>query len=232
MKKVVTGDRSITLHSDEYDETYHSVSGAVEEAYKKFAEPALEIVDLRNNDEISILDVGFGLGYNAGAVLDKVLEANLNCRISIVGLEKDLGVLLKIKDMHPLIKTYHVIKDLAEQINTKRTNTENKGTAKMLEYNKEGISIRVLLGRAEHQVKKLKPGFDIILHDPFSPKKNPELWTESFFKELRRLIKDNGVLTTYSCARNARENMIKAGFKVRDGPCVGRRAPSTIAQPC
>ncbi len=226
MKEVVTRDKSITLHSKEYDETYHSVSGAVEEAYKKFVEPALEIVDLRNKDEISILDVGFGLGYNSGAVLDKVLEASLNCRISIAGLEKDPGILLKIKDMHPLIKTYHVIKDLAEQLTP-----ENKGTAKMLEYNKEGIIIRVLLGRAEQLVKHLEPGFDIILHDPFSPKKNPELWTESFFKELRRLIKDNGVLTTFSCARNARENMMKAGFKVRDGPCVGRRAPSTIATP-
>ena len=38
-----------------------------------------------------------------------------------------------------------------------------------------------------------------------------------------------GILTTYSCARQVRENLKKAGFIVKDGPCVGRRAPATIA---
>ena len=62
-------------------------------------------------------------------------------------------------------------------------------------------------------------------------KKNPELWTEEFFKQLRKLIKPDGILTTYSCAGNVRRNLKAAGFQVKDGPCVGRRSPSTIAAP-
>ncbi|MBW2990184.1 hypothetical protein KY348_00595 [Candidatus Woesearchaeota archaeon] len=214
MKQVVTEDGSITFHSDEYDETYHSVSGAVEEAFKKFAEPALEFV--KGKDEVIILDVGFGMGYNSAAAMDRILEENLSCEIEIIGLEKDKKILDKIKDLNPLIKTYHVIKDLVEN---------------QYYYNREGIRIKLLVGDAVKEIKKIKEKFDIILHDPFSPEKNPELWTESFFKELRRLIKKNGILTTYSCAGVVRRNLQSAGFKVFDGPRIGRRAPSTIARP-
>ena len=226
MRKIITKDKSITFHSDEYDESYHSVSGAVEEAFKKFAEPALEFV--KGKEEVSILDVGFGLGYNSAAMMDRVLEQSLWCRMYILGLEKDNKILDKIKELKPMIKTYHVIQDLIE-----RGMKEKENSKDCYVYNREGVKIKLLVADALQAVKKLGTNtkFDVILHDPFSPKKNPELWTESFFKELRKHIKENGVLTTYSCAGEARRNLKKAGFEVSDGPCVGRRAPSTIARP-
>lgn len=214
MREIVTKDGSITFRSDEYNETYHSISGAVEEAFKKFVEPAMEVA--KGKDEISILDVGFGLGYNSAAMMDKILEENLSCEIEIVGIEKDEKILDKIKSLQPMIKTYYVIKDTIEN---------------QYYYDCEGIRIKILIGDALKGIKRVKEKFDVILHDPFSPKKNPELWTESFFKALRKLIKKDGILTTYSCARIVRDNLKKAGFKVQDGPKVGRRAPSTIAKP-
>ena len=65
--------------------------------------------------------------------------------------------------------------------------------------------------------------------DPFSPPKNPELWTESFFREVKKLMKPKAILATYSCARIVRDNLKKAGFIVKDGPIIGRRSPSTLA---
>jgi tRNA U34 5-methylaminomethyl-2-thiouridine-forming methyltransferase MnmC len=217
MKEVITQDSSITFYNEEYGETYHSVTGAVEEAYKKFAEPALEAV--KGKSEIRILDVCFGLGYNSAAALDRILQHNLRAEISIVGLEKDKRILEKIKDLQPGIMSYHVIKDTIEN---------------NYSYDREGVKIEVKIGDALKTikaVKKTKIKFDIIFLDPFSPKKNPELWTESFLKELRRLIKPDGILTTYSCAGQVRRNLKAAGFTVKDGPCIGRRSPSTIAAP-
>ena len=71
--------------------------------------------------------------------------------------------------------------------------------------------------------------FDIVFLDPFSPRKNPELWSEEFFKEIYSRMKKGAKLATYSCARKIRENLKTAGFKVIDGPNVGRRGPSTNA---
>ena len=39
----------------------------------------------------------------------------------------------------------------------------------------------------------------------------------------------NAILSTYSCAGIVRRNLKEAGFKVADGPIVGRRAPGTLA---
>jgi tRNA U34 5-methylaminomethyl-2-thiouridine-forming methyltransferase MnmC len=221
MKQIITKDSSITFYSEEYNETYHSITGAVEEAFKKFAEPALEAVKGKN--KISILDVCFGLGYNSAAAIDKVLEHNIRCDITIVGLEKDKKILEQINNLEPLIMSYHVIKDMVEND---------------YQYDRDGVKISLLVGdalktikQAAKEVKKSEVKFDIIFLDPFSPKKNPELWTEAFFKELRRLINKDGVLTTYSCAGIVRRNLKAAGFTVKDGPCVGRRSPSTIALP-
>jgi len=215
MRELITNDGSITFYNEEYDECYHSMSGAVEEAFKKHAEPA-GLAERAGAGEISILDVCFGLGYNSAAALDVILEANLACTVSIVGLEDDREILKKIAALKPRIKSYSAIQDAVE----------NGG-----EYFNDGISIKIIVGDARETIKKLNQRFDVVFHDPFSPKKCPELWTEDFFKEIRKHMKKSSVLTTYSCAKNARENLKKAGFAVFDGPCVGRRAPSTIAKP-
>jgi tRNA 5-methylaminomethyl-2-thiouridine biosynthesis bifunctional protein len=71
--------------------------------------------------------------------------------------------------------------------------------------------------------------FDVCMFDPFSPKKCPKLWDEKIFKEVYGLLNEKAILTTYSCARIARNNMKKIGFDVKNGPSIGRKAPSTIA---
>ena len=86
-----------------------------------------------------------------------------------------------------------------------------------------------MLGDARDTMKKLNGNFDVVFLDPFSPKKNPELWTKEFFYDIRKLMNKKGVLATYSCAKIVRDNLKKVGFSVKDGPCVGRKSPSTLA---
>ena len=70
---------------------------------------------------------------------------------------------------------------------------------------------------------------DAVFLDPFSPKTCPELWTKEFFENIHKTMKKDAILATYSCARVVRDNLKAAHFRVEDGPCIGRRAPSTIA---
>ncbi len=86
------------------------------------------------------------------------------------------------------------------------------------------------MGDARKTITKLPDKeFDIIFLDPFSPKKCPELWTEEFLKNIYQKTAQGGILTTYSCAKEVRENLTKAGFNVTNGPTIGRRGPATIA---
>ena len=199
-KKITTKDNSITFFSEKYKENYHSVSGAEEEAIKKFVKPTLG----RFKGKVRILDICFGLGYNSAAALEHYKEAE------IMGIENDQKILNEILNINSNFKNYHKIKE------TIKNNYKSK-------------NIRIIIGDAKKIVKKLKGNFDIVFFDPFSPKKQPELWKEEFFKDIRKLMKKGSVLTTYSCAKKVREALKKANFKTFDVEAVGRRAPSTLA---
>ncbi|MDP2906836.1 MAG: MnmC family methyltransferase [Nanoarchaeota archaeon] len=204
MKSVVTGDGSITLYSENYQDHFHSKSGALEESFKKFVEPC----NLKPG--AVILDIGFGLGYN-------ILEAIHSVKnIRVTSLEKDENVLKEVQNINVpehLEKDYDTVKK----------------AAKNLHYKDDDVEIEIVLGDAVETVKILKERFDAVFLDPFSPLKNPELWTEEFFKDVKKLMKKDVVLATYSCARSVRENLKNAGFLIKDGPVVGRRGPSTLA---
>ena len=204
MKLIKTKDNSYTLYSEEYKEHYHSVSGALEEAEKKY------VIPCKIKPGMAILDICFGLGYNSGMAIKKTNN------IKIIALEKDKKVLEQIQNINvpdSFKKAYNIIKEAAKDFS----------------YEDKNIKIKILLGDARKTIKQITEKFNAVFLDPFSTKKNPELWTEEFFKEIYKRMKNNSVLATYSCARVVRDNLKKAKFKIKDGPIVGRRAPSTIA---
>jgi len=100
---------------------------------------------------------------------------------------------------------------------------------KSLSYKDDKVKIRIIVGNALETISLVKGKFDAVFFDPFSPKKCPELWSKDFFKQIRSKMRPNSVLATYSCATKVRRALHDAGFKVIDGPCIGRRSPSTIA---
>ena len=212
MQKIITPDGSVTFHNKQFDEAYHSKSGAKEEAVKKFVEPC-NIKELAKTGSIKILDVCFGLGYNTAAAIDVALAENPDCEIDVVGLENDAEILQTILTLPDSFASYSFMKETVK----------NKYT-----YKKNTVSLKILLGDAQETVKTLSGEFDVVFLDPFSPKKCPELWTASFFKDIAAVLRKEGRLATYSCARIVRENLKEAGFSVFDGPKLWRRGPSTI----
>ncbi len=207
--KIITQDNSETFFNKKFNESYKSNTGAVQEAFEKFAKPAFEFV--KNRKEINVLDFCFGLGYTTSAFLDLI-----DCKINVVGIDNDDKIFDLIKQVNPEFKKYALIKKL------------NKNN---LEVDERNVSIKVIIGDAVKVINDLPENFfDVVLFDPFSPKVCPELWTGEVFKRIFLLMKNNSILTTYSCARVVRDNLKMAGFIVKDGPSVGRRGPSTIAE--
>jgi len=195
MRKVETGDGTVTLYSEEYDQPFHSKSGALEESEKKY------IIPCKVKEGDLILDVGFGLGFNVAAALEN--------KARVISLEKDKSLFKEIQNLELPLDSYKLVKEVALGLKSNR--------------------LKILLGDARDTIKQIDEKFDAVFHDPFSPPKNPELWTEEFFREIKKRMKKGAILATYSCARVTRDNLKAAGFKVIDGPIVGRRSPSTLA---
>ena len=207
MKLIKTNDGSFTAFNEKYDETYHSISGAAEEALEK------HVKALGLEDGMRILDFCFGLGYNS------LVAANTCKNLEITGLENDIEVVQMMKEIDfpkNLKSEFETFCNLSEQnlISDSKRNT-----------------IKLIIGDALETIKTLPENyFDRIYFDPFSPKKQPEMWTEEIFQNIFTVMKNGGKLSTYSCAKSVRANMTAAGFKVKDGPSIGRKSPATIAE--
>jgi len=216
MQKFITADGTETFLNEQVQETYHSQTGAVEEALKKYAIPC-QIAELSKTiGKIKILDVCSGMGYNGAMAIDVALDANPNCDVEVIGLEYDPEIVRKIQEVNPPIKCYSWFKQLTPQ---------------RLEFHHKNVKVKFILGDARETCKQLpEEYFDAIFFDPFSPKSAPEMWGKEFFEQMYRVCKRTGLLATFSCARLARDNMSAAGFLYDDGPIVGRRGPGTIAQ--
>ena len=212
MKKIITPDGSVTFHNEQFDESYHSRSGAKEEAVKKFVEPC-NIKELAKTGKVRILDVCFGLSYNTVAAIDAALEENPNCAIEAVGLEIDPEILQAITEIEAPFANFFMMQEAVKN---------------NYKYEKRNVRVEILLGDATKTIKTINKEFDVIFLDPFSPKKCPQLWTAPFFAEIYKRLAQNGRLATYSCARVARDNLKAVGFTVIDGPQLWRRGPSTI----
>ncbi|MBT5022071.1 hypothetical protein HOK51_06670 [Candidatus Woesearchaeota archaeon] len=216
-----TSDDSITFHNSDVDETYHSKSGAIEESLKKFIQPS----NLNKLRRAVILDFCFGIGYNSACAIDNFQGDE----IEIIALENDENILNKIPDLNPDFKNFKIIKELIKNNENRQIKILN---TPINQDNRPDIPLKITLivDDAKNTLKDLPDNFfDIIYFDPFSPKKCPDLWTEDVFKEIARVMKKGANLTTYSCASQVRKNMIAANLLPKDGPIVGRRAPSTIA---
>jgi tRNA U34 5-methylaminomethyl-2-thiouridine-forming methyltransferase MnmC len=80
---IITKDGSTSIYIPEWDETYHSKFGAIQEAYHVFIKNGLDV--LADASEISILEIGFGTGLNA---LITMLEAEKRqIKVNYVGVE-------------------------------------------------------------------------------------------------------------------------------------------------
>jgi tRNA U34 5-methylaminomethyl-2-thiouridine-forming methyltransferase MnmC len=197
---VLSKDGSYTAYSKEYDEHYHSTKdGALQESLLKHVSPAFKIKD--NLDEINILDICFGLGFNTLATIYYHKKNSLTSKINIYSPELDAS-LVKSLDSFSYPKEFddfrHIIMSLVQN-----------GS-----YRDETLYIELFLGDAREYVKQFTNMFDIVYQDAFSPKSNPSLWTKEYFSDIKNSMKKDGVLTTYSIALATRLALYENGFIV------------------
>lgn len=211
-------DGSYTLFNEDFGECYHSPVGAALEARKKFAKPC-QIPFRCSKGHIKILDVCFGFGYNTAAALELVPPA---CRVKVIALENDKNIFSKGLTLPFPFENEELFRRWE-----KGWDEEKKSFVCTSEKNDWTFSL--LIGDALERISEVEEDVDIVFFDPFSPKKDPLLWTKEFFSKIFSCCAQDAVLVTYSCARSARQAMIEAGFVVEDGPVVGRRGPATLA---
>jgi len=83
-----TDDGSVGLYSPDDNDIYHSIYGALSEAYEKFIIPANLQKIFKSNNEIKILDICYGIGYNTKSFLNEYIKFYYNESIYTDNIQK------------------------------------------------------------------------------------------------------------------------------------------------
>ena len=195
-----TEDGTITLYSKEFAESYHSTfDGALHETMQKHVIPAFSFH--KNRDEIKILDICFGLGYNVLSTIYYVKQHNISSKIHIISPEFDEALIRSLVSFdYP--KEFNAFRDIIKTLSQE------------FYYEDEHFKIEIVLGDARETLPKLKDRFDIVYQDAFSPTKNPLLWTREYFSDIKKLSKKDTIITTYSTAIATRMGLYENGFNI------------------
>lgn len=212
---ILTADGSSTLLIPEWNESYHSRHGAIQEAYHVFIENAWKEVLLQ--DEIHVLEIGLGSGLNA---LITLLESqSLTKKVYYNGIEK-----------YPLPSNEFRLMNYSEELSK---------TSFFSEYSSSEIQEHYLnIMQADWEsfqsispkffIRKIKEDFlafdyplekfHLVYFDAFGYRVQPDLWTVELFDKIYKSLKIGGILSTYSAKGSVRRGLIEVGFKVEKRP--------------
>ncbi|MFN3754008.1 tRNA (5-methylaminomethyl-2-thiouridine)(34)-methyltransferase MnmD [Flavobacterium sp.] len=201
---IQTQDGSTTIHLPEWNESYHSKHGAIQEAYHVFIKNGLS---LKKEKTISILEIGFGTGLNA-FITYLHAKRNTNQTINYVGVEAypvALEEALQMNYAQEIDENEHQVFELLHQSSWEKANP---------------ISTDFTLTKRKQFFQDIKDSnaFDLIYFDAFGFRVQPELWSEAIFKSMYEALKPNGVLVTYACRTSIKNAMLSAGFSVEKLP--------------
>lgn len=203
-KIITTGDGSATIHLVEWNEHYHSKHGAIQEAYHVFIKNGLSLF---SDENIAILEIGFGTGLNAFITF---LEGSKN-KLSI--------------DYHA-VEAFPVLAAEIQQLNYVEK-LQAEGFSKDFELmhacpweEKISISKNFHLHKRKQEFQEINDEklFNLIYFDAFGARVQPELWTEAIFEKMFMALKYGGVLVTYAAKGSVRRAMQTVGFTVERLP--------------
>ena len=234
---IKTQDGSYSLNNNELNEDYHSTLGAKTEAEKLYIEGSGYNDELNNSskiDNINVLDIGLGLGYNAFSTIDCWERSKGHRSLNLVSLENDAYLLESIKSKKTNWKQNwnDKWKNYGENLIQDKDNIYKKTFVHPLSKNLCTWSI--FFGDALDSIERLEKRnviWNFIWQDPFSPKKNPSLWSSQWFKALGTQANEKTVLMTYSVARATREALQESSWEIEKIPTPGHKKSWLKAKP-
>lgn len=203
---IVTSDGSTSIHLPDWEESYHSKHGAIQEAKHVFIKNGLSFF---KGQSVSILEIGFGTGLNA--FITFLESQQLNQMVDYVGVEG-----FPISSQEVLQMNY------VNQLNA----TDFKAVFELFHLCKweENVTIsnHFRLTKRNQLFNEIDDinQFDLIYFDAFGYRVQPELWSLEIFTRMYTSLKSGGILVTYACRGPIKRAMIEAGFEIEklDGP--------------
>lgn len=214
MNKITqTADGSNTLFNESIGEHYHSKHGALQESKHVFIAAGLaHAVSCFPEEEISVLEVGFGTGLNflMSVAYSKYHQVKLN----YTGLE---AFPLRSEELESTGYNQYVLPKIWDGL--------------LLNYGKamqQSVTIipdvKLRINHTYlHRYQSIER-FHIIYFDAFSVQHQPEMWTEEIINHVCEFLKPGGIFITYAITGKLKRALKAIGFTIEKLPgAAGKR---------
>jgi tRNA U34 5-methylaminomethyl-2-thiouridine-forming methyltransferase MnmC len=206
---IITKDGSHSVAIPEWEVSYHSAYGAIQESLHVFIESGLKYwFDQHSNaSRCVIFEMGFGTGLNA---LLSILEAKRRQR----------------KIMYETVEAFPLEQSITDKLNYCEALQQpfwqpvfeslHSGEWNTTEHITNFFSFR----KVKSLLADYTPGepIDLIYYDAFAPRAQPELWTKDVFERMLNMLAPDGMLVTYCSKGDVRRALQAAGFSVERTP--------------
>ncbi|MHC0441437.1 tRNA (5-methylaminomethyl-2-thiouridine)(34)-methyltransferase MnmD [Flavobacterium sp. 3-210] len=197
---IKTLDGSTTIHLEEWNESYHSKHGAIQEAKHVFIKNGLSLFE---DKPVTILEIGFGTGLNA--FITFLESEDKQQTIDYVGVEAYPVNAEEVLAMNYVAELQALEFDnIFEKMHKSEWNQKTE------------LSDKFLLTKRKQFFDEINDFeiFDLIYFDAFGYRVQPELWSTEIFQKMYNSLKPNGVLVTYAARGVVKRSMISVGFRV------------------
>jgi len=212
-KITLTADGSNTLFNEGIGEHYHSKHGALQESKHVFIAAGLQFaVECFPDEEIKVLEVGFGTGLNF--LMSAAYCDYHDVKLDYTGLEA-----------FPLSSEELESTGYGEYVLPKIWNGLLLNYGKAMQQTVEVIAgtklkiIQTYLHRYQTTER-----FDIIYFDAFSVQHQPEMWTDEIITHVCQYLKPGGIFVTYAITGKLKRALKAIGFTIEKLPgAAGKR---------
>ncbi|WP_316815837.1 tRNA (5-methylaminomethyl-2-thiouridine)(34)-methyltransferase MnmD [Pedobacter nyackensis] len=202
-KITLTADGSNTLYNETIGEHYHSKHGALQESKHVFIDAGLKhAISSFPDQQISILEVGFGTGLNF--LLSAAYGQEQKVDLNYTSLE---AFPLQIEELESTGYSSYV----PQEIWNGTVNNYGKALQQAVQV-VPGQQLRIVhtyLHRYETDQQ-----FDLIYYDAFSVQHQPEMWTDEIIAHVCKFLKPGGIFVTYAITGKLKRALKSVGFSI------------------
>lgn len=206
MSIFITSDGSHSVFNEPLGVSYHSKHGAIQETNHVFIGAGLRFKAVVQQ-ELRILETGFGTGLNAYMTLLEAQRRNLNIfyesweaypLIQAQWQQLNYPMLLEPDAVNPLFEQFHEVPwETPVVLSESFTLLKRKGPFHAIAH---------------------QESFDLIYFDAFAPDAQPDLWTPELLAKMFEALKPEGALVTYCAKGYVKRNLKQVGFTVETLP--------------
>lgn len=215
--------------AEQFDDVYFSNANGLAESRFVFIEgnSLHERWPNHARDTFTILETGFGTGLNMLAcwqAFNHFRAENPDSRLKRLHFVSTEAFPIAPEDLKKALAQWPELSELAEQL-VANYPLAIPGVHRLIIA--ENVTLDLWFGDINEMLPNMAGGefgvFDACFLDGFAPSKNPQMWSDTLFSQLARLLRPGGTFATFTAAGLVKNGLDKAGLHWRKEHGFGQK---------